>query len=105
MKKNILTKNEILKKLENNKNKIKSFGVKKLWLFGSYARGDQKEDSDIDFLVEFEDFIEKKYNSNRKLGIYLEDLFNKNIDAGFREDIEDEFKKYILTQPMEEINV
>jgi hypothetical protein len=30
----------------------KQYGVKKLALFGSYARGEQKEDSDIDFLIE-----------------------------------------------------
>jgi len=28
------------------------YGVKKLALFGSYARGEQKETSDIDFLIE-----------------------------------------------------
>lgn len=28
------------------------YGVKKLALFGSYARGDQKSTSDIDFLIE-----------------------------------------------------
>ena len=28
------------------------YGVKKLALFGSYARGEQKADSDIDFLIE-----------------------------------------------------
>ena len=28
------------------------YGVKKLALFGSYARGEQKDTSDIDFLIE-----------------------------------------------------
>ena len=55
MKNKILTKDEILlNKLNENKDKIKSFGVKKLWLFGSYVREEQDENSDIDFLVEFE---------------------------------------------------
>ena len=30
----------------------KKYGVKKLALFGSYARGEQKANSDIDFLIE-----------------------------------------------------
>ena len=30
----------------------KKYGVKKLSLFGSYARGDADENSDIDFLIE-----------------------------------------------------
>ena len=28
--------------------------VTKAWLFGSYARGDQREDSDVDILVNFD---------------------------------------------------
>ena len=28
--------------------------VLKAWLFGSYARGEQREDSDVDILVEFD---------------------------------------------------
>ncbi|MEZ4958609.1 MAG: nucleotidyltransferase domain-containing protein [Saprospiraceae bacterium] len=32
----------------------KSQGVKRLELFGSYARNDFKKDSDMDFLVEFD---------------------------------------------------
>jgi len=30
----------------------RKYGVKKLALFGSYARGDQEEKSDIDFLID-----------------------------------------------------
>ena len=30
----------------------KKYGIKKLALFGSYAKGEQKKDSDIDFLIE-----------------------------------------------------
>ncbi len=32
---------------------MKSFGVSKSFLFGSYARNESRERSDIDFLVEF----------------------------------------------------
>jgi hypothetical protein len=31
-----------------------SFGVKRMGIFGSFARGEEKETSDIDILVEFE---------------------------------------------------
>jgi len=36
------------------------FGLKRLAVFGSYARGDDTPDSDIDLLVEFEDPPRKK---------------------------------------------
>ena len=32
--------------------------VQRAWLFGSYARGDQREDSDIDILVAFDTNVE-----------------------------------------------
>lgn len=32
---------------------LKSFGAKEIILFGSYARGDNNPDSDIDVIVEF----------------------------------------------------
>ena len=30
---------------------VRKYGVKEIYLFGSYARGDADEDSDLDFLV------------------------------------------------------
>ena len=35
----------------------KEFGITRLALFGSYARGDQREDSDVDVLVEVDPSI------------------------------------------------
>ena len=47
------TRSEILRLLSLIKPKLKrKFGVTRLALFGSYARGDQKESSDVDILVE-----------------------------------------------------
>lgn len=49
----IETKEMILRLIEENKDKVSKLGVKRLGLFGSYVRGDQDENSDIDILVEF----------------------------------------------------
>ncbi len=35
----------------------REFGVRRLAVFGSYARGDQREDSDVDVLVEVDPSI------------------------------------------------
>ena len=50
----MLSSDEILKKIEKNRDKIRGFGVKRIGLFGSYTRGKQNERSDIDILIEFE---------------------------------------------------
>ena len=33
---------------------LEKYGVRKIGLFGSYARGEQRSDSDLDVLVDFE---------------------------------------------------
>lgn len=75
----MLTVEEILRRIEGNKEKIKKFGIKRIGLFGSYIRNEQTGDSDIDLIVEFEkgkatldNFID--------LADYLEELLNKKVD-------------------------
>ena len=50
-----LTDKEIISLLKKHKDLLKKYKVKRIGLFGSYVRGEQKKRSDIDFLVEFED--------------------------------------------------
>ena len=53
------------------------FGVEELVLFGSYARWDEKPDSDVDLLVSF-----KEMDFNKLMGayIYIEKLLGKKVD-------------------------
>jgi predicted nucleotidyltransferase len=49
------TRAEILEILRREKPELaRCYGLKRLALFGSYAREDQREDSDVDILVEIE---------------------------------------------------
>ena len=50
----IQNKSMLLSALVDNKQKIRSFGVIELSIFGSFITGKFKPDSDVDFLVEFE---------------------------------------------------
>jgi len=49
-----MSRDEILKILEQNREIIQRFGVRGLALFGSAARGEAGPTSDLDFLVDFE---------------------------------------------------
>jgi len=91
----MLSTNEIFKKLKENKRNIKSFGVKRIGLFGSYTRNEQKETSDIDFLVEFEKG-KKTFDNYMGLKLFLENLFNCKVDLVIKESIKEEIKPYIL---------
>jgi predicted nucleotidyltransferase len=73
-----LTKREILKRLRENRAVLDRFTVKKIGLFGSYARNEQTKKSDIDFLVEFQ---EPTFDHFMGLIDYLENLFQKKVEV------------------------
>ncbi len=54
------------------------FGVEKIGVFGSLAKGIEKEDSDIDIVVELKRPIGLKFI---ELVEYLENLFHKKVDV------------------------
>ncbi len=69
---------EIIDLLKSHVQEIKAcFGVKRIGLFGILARGEQKESSDIDVLVEFE---KPTFRNFMDLSFYLEDLFGIKVD-------------------------
>ncbi|WP_457754153.1 nucleotidyltransferase family protein [Thermococcus sp.] len=91
---------DILKILEELKPELKSrYKVKSLAVFGSYVRGEQRETSDVDVLVEFSedadlfDLIALEEFLTEKLGIKV-DVVPKNAlrkelkQSVFREAIE-----------------
>ncbi|MBU1129146.1 MAG: nucleotidyltransferase domain-containing protein [Nanoarchaeota archaeon] len=87
--KNKLNSKKIINVLEENKDKIQKAGVKKIGLFGSYAKGKEKKNSDIDFLIEFESVDFDKYFFMLKL---LEKLFQKKVDLVIEKDLKPELK-------------
>jgi uncharacterized protein len=72
------SKEFILNTIASKKDEISLFGIKAIGLFGSYARDEQSENSDIDILIDFEpdkesfdnymavyDIIEKMFRNQR----------------------------------------
>jgi predicted nucleotidyltransferase len=73
-----LDRKYILKKLKEIYPQLHSqYKVKKIGLFGSYAKNLQNLDSDIDIYVEFE---EKNFRNVTGLWAFLEKTFNAKID-------------------------
>lgn len=77
MKTSNLTDKEILKQLRGHRDLLKKHGVKKIGLFGSYLRGEQKKNSDIDLIVEFS---KPDFNNFMHLCSYLEGLFGRRVE-------------------------
>lgn len=82
-----LNSKKILKEIENKKSELKKFGVKKIGLFGSFAKNKQHSRSDIDFLVTFNKVSFDNYFSLLRL---FEKLFQKKIDLVIESDLKPE---------------
>jgi len=64
--------------LRSHEQEIKErFAVKRIGLFGSYVRGEETKESDIDILVEFDD---PTFRNFMNLAFFLEDLFGRRVD-------------------------
>ncbi len=91
----MLTAEIILGMLENNKNKIGQYGVKRIGLFGSYCKNEQKKESDIDILVEFKKG-EKTFDNYMDLKFFLEALFDCTVDLVVKGAIKIDLKSSIM---------
>ena len=80
-----LSTHEILHLLEQNAAVVRRYGVRSLGLFGSGARGTAREESDLDFVVEFET---KSFDAYMDLKAFLEELFGRRVDLVSRPAIE-----------------
>lgn len=78
---------------------LKKAGVTRSSIFGSYVRGEEKETSDIDMLVDFPkgkslfDFI--------GLRLELEDRLNKKVDLGEYSTIKPRLRDHILKEAVQ----
>jgi len=55
--------------------------VNEVYLFGSYARGDAREDSDVDLIVEIDDTLKRlSLFDFIKLQLGIEESLNKKVD-------------------------
>lgn len=59
---------------------FKTQPVLKAWLFGSYSRGEQREDSDIDILVEFDKQARVSLMKHASMIVDLERRLNLSVD-------------------------
>ena len=88
-----MNRDEILKRLEENREAIRGFGVRRLGLFGSFARGEATETSDLDFVVEFE---KKSFDAYMDLKEFLERLFECRVDLVLADGIKPRLQATIL---------
>jgi predicted nucleotidyltransferase len=98
MRDKIYTKQEIFDLLNQSRSRLRALGVKRIGLFGSLVRGEQRADSDVDILVEFEPRL-KTFDNFMALSFFLEDILQSRIDLVTMESL----SPYIVPRILSEV--
>ncbi|GAB4528859.1 MAG: nucleotidyltransferase family protein [Anaerolineae bacterium] len=93
----LLTKQQVLTRIQENHNQLKALGVVRLGLFGSFARNDPRLESDIDVLVEFEPG-RKTFDNFMRLVFLLEDLLGRPVEVVTAESLSPYLRPYIMEE-------
>ena len=97
MSKAIKTKKEITNLLSKNTERLEEFGVKRIGLFGSFVRGEQRPHSDVDFLVEFHP-KKKTFSNFMGLCFLLEELLGRKVEVVTKESLSPYIGPHILAE-------
>lgn len=73
------TKNALIEILRANKTSIRSYGVRRLGIFGSVARDEHHAESDVDLLVEFQKGA-KTFDNFIHLAFFLEEVLGRKVE-------------------------
>ncbi len=91
-----MTEENVTKILKSQKNFLKQkFQVKKIGVFGSFARGEQNRHSDIDIIVEFSKPIGWEFYD---LQDYLKYILKKDVDLVTKKALKPQIRKIILSE-------
>ena len=93
----MLTGRAITKIIENKAKEVTTYGVKKIGIFGSFAKSSQNNKSDIDILVEFQKG-KKMFDNYMELKFYLERLLHQKVDLVIKEALKTRIKQLILKE-------
>ena len=88
-----------LRILSQHKKEFKHLGVKSLALFGSTARNESTEQSDIDLLVEFEK--SPTFDTYMEAKFYFEDLLNKPVDLVIKDSLKPGIRPYVEAEAID----
>lgn len=90
---------QILDFISKNKDLLKrQFHVSKIGLFGSYARNEQTDNSDIDLIIDFEENTNNLYDLKIEIKRFFKENLNLEIDICREKYIKPIYKNRIIKE-------
>jgi predicted nucleotidyltransferase len=90
-----LTRASVLSALETHANELRRLGAKSLALFGSVARGEGSDSSDIDLLVELQP---KTFDAYMDVKLFLERILGRKVDLVLADAVKPRLRSVILAE-------
>ena len=84
---------QVVKRIQANQTRLTELGVASLSVFGSVARGDSTEDSDIDLLVRFDG--RANFDRYMDLKLFLEHLLGQRVDRVTEQSLREEVRTHV----------
>lgn len=95
------TKKEIIEFLKTNKELLLSkYHVTKIGLFGSFARDEQKSDSDVDLIIELENGTQNVHDLKKSLNEFLSSSFERSVDIAREKYLKPYAKEQIIKETL-----
>ncbi|MGA9751833.1 MAG: nucleotidyltransferase family protein [Acidobacteriota bacterium] len=96
-----MTREHVLETLRKEKAGLSQFAVKRLAVFGSVARGDMREGSDVDILVEFEPGAHIGLFEFVRLRRHLSHALGLEVDLVTVEALRPEIRERVLSEKVD----
>jgi len=93
----VQSREKVLELITEQRPRLRALGVRRLGLFGSFVRGEQRADSDVDLLVEFTPG-QKTFDNFMQLAFFLEELFHRRVELVTPESMSPYLRPYILDE-------
>ena len=93
-----MNRQKALQKISENRSQLKRFSVKELYLFGSVARDEALDGSDVDILVEFQPDAKIGLFQFARLKRFLSELLECTVDLATPDALHKDLKDDILKE-------
>jgi hypothetical protein len=97
MENKVTTKDDLIKRILEQREQLSSLGVKSIGLFGSFVRGDQTSSSDIDILVEFTP-EKHTFDNFMDVSFLLEETLERKVEVVTPEGLSPHIGPHILKE-------